>query len=407
MPVVALDAKLVRDAVCPADKLKLDLYSDTVTGFVAEIRKTGGKTYYLRYRDTHGKLRQHKIGDAQSISFDKARHAAEKLRSTVVLGGNPAEEKKIKRSIPKIEEVFCDTYLPHLQTTRRNFESDFSFWKIHLLPKFGNRHLDELKQQDVIDAQQAMRKAGYAAGTANKWIVQLRYMYNVAKKQGIPGAENNPAADIKQFRVEGRERFLSAEETERLRIAVERSENTQLKYIVALLLMLGCRKNELLQATWDQFDLPGRTWKIPLTKSGKSRHVSLSMAAIAVLEKVPRWEGCPYVVPNIHTRKPFTGIYESFATAVRRAKIGHCRIHDLRHSFASNLVNAGQSLFVVSRALGHSTTQMSERYAHIANDTLLAAADAAANAVSTLWSESGKSPATREKRQNLQTPRLN
>jgi integrase len=162
---------------------------------------------------------------------------------------------------------------------------------------------------------------------------------------------------------------------------------------VALLLMLGCRKSELLQAKWEQFDLPGRLWRIPVTKAGKPRHVSLSMAAIAVLEQVPRWEGCPYVVPNIHTRKPFTGIYESFATAVKRAGIGHCRIHDLRHSFASNLVNAGQSLFVVSRALGHATTQMSERYAHIANDTLLAAADAAANAMSTSWVSGGASPA--------------
>ena len=158
----------------------------------------------------------------------------------VVLGESPAEEKKAKRSIPTIAEVYRDTYLPHLQQTRRNMQSDLSFWKVHLLPKFGDKHLDELTADDVVGAQLSMRKAGYAEGTANKWIVQIRYMYNVCKRAKIAGSEANPAAGVKQYRIQGRERFLSHEETERLRIAVERSDNKQLKYIMALLLMLGC-----------------------------------------------------------------------------------------------------------------------------------------------------------------------
>ena len=81
------------------------------------------------------------------------------------------------------------------------------------------------------------------------------------------------------------------------------------------------------------------------------------------------------------------------ATACRRAQIKGCRIHDLRHTFASNLVNAGQSLYVVSKALRHSTTQMTERYAHIADDTLFNAADAAANAMGTGWTEAKQPPA--------------
>src|ERR1035437_1118341 len=78
-------------------------------------------------------------------------------------------------------------YLPHIQSYRRNMESDLSFWKVHLLPKFGHKHLDELTPDEVVEAQQSMRKAGYAPGTANKYIVQIRYMYNVAKKAKIPG----------------------------------------------------------------------------------------------------------------------------------------------------------------------------------------------------------------------------
>ena len=392
MPYANLDASFVRTVASP-EKGKVDYYDNAITGFVLEVRSSGGKTYYLRYKDTHRKQCQHKIGDAKSITCDKARATAEKLRSRVVLGESPIEEKKILRTIPTLAELYRDTYLPHLQNTRRNMTSDLSFWKIHILPRFGKTHLEQIKPQEVIDEQLAMRNAGYAAGTSNKWIVQIRYAYTIAKKFGVPGSEVNPAAGLKQFRVEGRERFLSKEETQRLHDAVEQSENTQLKYIVALLLMLGCRKRELLDAKWEHFDLERRSWRIPLSKSGKSRHVPLSSAVVATLAKLPRWDDCSYVLPNPMTRKPFTGIHVSWDTARKRAGLPEVRMHDLRHTFASNLVNAGHSLFVVSKALGHTNTLMTQRYSHLSDETLFAAADAAANAIGPSWLEAKQSPA--------------
>lgn len=390
MPTANLDAAFVRTATCPEGKRRIDYYDSTITGFVLEVRSSGSKTFALRYRDTRGAQRQFKIGDTESLSFDQARKKAEQIRSRVVLGENPAEDKSVKRAVPTVAACFREVYLPHIDKTRRNYASDLSFWKTHLLPKFGDRPLTELTRQDVVDARAEMLEAGYSKGMANKWIVQLRYFYNVAKAASVPGAESNPAKDIKQQAIEGRERFLSVEETERLRIAVARSENPQLKYIVALLLMLGCRKRELLDAKWEQFDLTRRLWRIPITKAGKSRTVVLSEAAIDVLGQVPRFEGCPYVLPNPHTGKPFTGIHYAWDTARQRAGLPDVRIHDLRHSFASNLLNAGQSLFVVSKALGHSSIRMSERYAHVANDALLAASDAAAKAIGTGWAGKGK-----------------
>ena len=109
MPNATLSAEFVRNAVCEAGKSKTDFYDIAITGFILEARSTGGKTYSLRYRDPHGKQRQHKIGDAQSISYDKARQAAQTLRSRVVLGESPAEERKIKRNIPTLGEYVADT----------------------------------------------------------------------------------------------------------------------------------------------------------------------------------------------------------------------------------------------------------------------------------------------------------
>lgn len=390
MPSIELNAAFVRNVAYP-ERGRVDYFDNVITGFVLEVRSSGGATYHLRYRDPHGKQRQYKIGDTKSISFDKARTMAERLRSRVVLGENPVEEKRIKRSIPTIAEYTRDGYLPFIQSYRRNLQSDLSFINNHLLPRFGKKHLDQMTTQDVIDAQQSMLKAGYAPGTANKFIVQLRYMYNVAKKQGIPGAEFNPAAGVKQYLVQGRERFLNQEEVQRLRIAVEKSQSKQLKYFVALLLMLGCRKSELLKAKWEHIDLERRSWKIPLSKSGKTRHIPLSIAAVELLRELPRWKACPYVLPNPKTLKPLVDFHEPWHTACRKAGLHDVRIHDLRHTFASNLVNAGHSLFVVSRALGHANVSQTARYAHLSDDTLLAAADAAANAMGNTWSELQKS----------------
>ena len=71
------------------------------------------RTFHLRYRDSQGKLRQHKIGDAAAISYDKARQKAMRLRSEVELGGNPLEERKALRSVPTLAEFIRDTYIPH------------------------------------------------------------------------------------------------------------------------------------------------------------------------------------------------------------------------------------------------------------------------------------------------------
>lgn len=385
MPTACLDAAFVRTACCPEGKKRIDYFDTHIRGFVLEVRDSGGKTYYLRYRDEYGRQRQKKIGDVPSITFDQARTAAIKTRSRIVLGENPAEDKKIKRSIPTIAEFYNATYLPLLRSYRRNMQSDYSFHQTHLLPRFGSKRLDELTQQDVIDAQKSMTKRGYAPGTANKFIVQIRYMYNVAKKRGVPGSEHNPAAGVKQYAVQGRERFLTKEEIERLRTAVEKSTNKQLKYIIALLLMLGCRKRELLNAKWEHIDLDQRSWKVPLSKSGKARHIPLSNDAVELFKKLPRLRNCPYALPNPKTLKPYGDIHAQWHTACRKAGLKDVRIHDLRHTFASMLVNSGQSLFVVSRALGHSNIAQTARYSHLADDTLLAAADAAAKAMGNTW----------------------
>jgi integrase len=191
---------------------------------------------------------------------------------------------------------------------------------------------------------------------------------------------------VKKFEANNaRERFLTAEETQRLQLAMAKSKNKQLSNIVALLLLLGCRKRELFDSRWTDFDLERRTWRIPLAKSGKSRHVPLSQTALAVLSQLPRWEGCPFVVPNPETRQPYRCIYACWNNARKAAGLPEVRMHDLRHSMASNMINSGSSIYEVSKVLGHTQLRTTQRYAHLSQETLLAAVDAAADATGTNW----------------------
>jgi site-specific recombinase XerD len=99
---------------------------------------------------------------------------------------------------------------------------------------------------------------------------------------------------------------------------------------------------------------------------------------LAIVASLPRFKDCPWLVPNPDTLKPFVSIKHGWQGAISLAKLPGLRIHDLRHSAASFMVNSGVDLFAVGKVLGHASYQSTQRYSHLANDTLLAAVEAGA-----------------------------
>jgi len=385
MPIVTLSAEFTKNAKCPTGKPKETFYDTSITGFVLEVRSTGGMTFALRYRDAYGKQIQHKIGDTKSISFDKARNAAQILRSKVVLGEDPSEAKRIKRNTPTLNDFNREQYLPFIKTAKPSWKSDDQYLRNHVLPRFGSYHLDSISQQEITKYYHGLRERGYALATCNRILVLIKYMFNVAIKWKVPGVTTNPAIGIKFFELNnGREKFLTVEETQRLKVALENSESSQLKNIVALLLLTGARKRELLEARWEHVDIGRRIWTIPKSKTGL-RHVPLSSAALSVLAQLPRYERCPYVIPNPQTLQPFSDLYGTWNKARTEAGLPGLRIHDLRHSMASNMVNSGRSLYEVAKVLGHSQLSTTQRYSHLSQTILLEAVNAAADATGMNW----------------------
>ena len=378
MPKQKLDAQFCLLAQCNPGSKRTDYYDTAITGFVLECRASGGKTYYLRYPDQHGDQRQHKIARYGDVSFDKVKKEAQRLLSEVTLGGDPRASKKEKRAVPTYA-ILADQHLDYAKTYQKSPANTERVIRLHLLPRWGKLRLDEITQPAVAKWLAEKQEEGLAPATVEKIRVLFNRSFELALRWNMSGVVKNPVKGIPRKPINNaRDRYLNAAEAKRLMTAVEASLNPQLKHIVGLLLLTGARVSELLHAEWRHVDLDKRQWLIPTSKTGKARYVPLSKPAIDILNAVPRFGKCAYVLPNPETRKPFVSIKHAWQTAREEAKLPDLRIHDLRHSAASFMINAGIDLFAVGKVLGHADHKSTMRYSHLANDTLLAAVEAGA-----------------------------
>ena len=181
-----------------------------------EVRHTGGKTFYQRYRDARGRERQFKIGSAHVLTVSQARGKARAVLAEAILGRDPQKEREELRRIPKLAEFVDEFYLPHAKNVKRSWQTDETILRIHILRRFGALHLDEITNQAVADLLSRMRDQGYASGTVNRVLILLRYIFNLARKWGVPGAGENPTAGLKTAPDVCRERFLAREEVRAL-----------------------------------------------------------------------------------------------------------------------------------------------------------------------------------------------
>lgn len=317
-----------------------------------ECRCTGGKTYYLRYVDQTGGQKQHKIGGFNDVAFAAARKKAQQLRSEVVMGGDPGAKKALAKSIPLYSELAAK-HLAFAKLHLKSYDDLESCMRVHIIPKWGKTRLTDMTSQSVGQWLNEKRVGGLAPASVEKLRVVLGRSFVLGASWDIPGTERNPTRGIPRKPLNNsRERFLTPEETVRLKAAVAASQNPQLQHIVGLLLLTGARLRELLEARWENVDVARRSWFIPTSKTGKSRYVPLSTPALAIIEKLPRFKGCSWLVPNQDTRQPFVSIKHSWHHAIKEADLPGLRLHDLRHSAASFMVNSGVDLFAVGKALG-------------------------------------------------------
>ena len=376
MPTIRLSPGFVRRVGCPSEIKKIDYFDTTMRGFMLEVRASGGKTYYQRYTDERGRERQFKIGAADVLTLRQARRKALQIKAQAILGSDPQRERQERRSIPTLSAFVEQRYLPFVRTYKRSWQTDEIVLRVHVLPGLGHLFLDEITTERITELVAAMRSDEYAPGTVGRVIVILRYLFNLVRKWNVLRGFENPASGIPVPPDVQRNRFLDKDETKRLVEALAGDVNQVAAKAILLLLLTGARRNEITHARWDHVDLEASTLFVPLSKSGKSRYVILNEDAVRVLGSISPISGNPYVFPSPTTGRPSASLHFPWKRIRARAALDDVRLHDLRHSFASALVNDGQSLYTVQQLLGHANVKATQRYAHLSKDTLVNAAQA-------------------------------
>lgn len=394
MPRQKLTQQFV-ERTTPPKSGKVDYFDTETPGLCLRIMASGTRTYSLRYRDLRGKQGERKLGSAKVLKLSEAQERVREIQAQLAMGDNPFEKRDLLKKVPTFGDFVARSYLPYIKSYKRSWMTDETLLRLHILPWLGTLHLDEIKKQHVIELLSHHLQT-HAPASTNRILILCRYVYSCALKWEVEGVTRNATEGIDLYPVNNqRERYLKEEESVRLFEALEASQNKLLPFIIAMLLLTGARRREVLDAKWSDMDLDSRTWRIEFNKTGKTRYVPLSNGVLSLFEKIPKQPGQDYLFLNPQTGKPFVSVFHGWDAARRKAGVPDLRIHDLRHSFASMLVNAGRSLYEVQRLLGHHQVTTTQRYAHLSHDSLMAAADTATSGV----------PWDSAKRQQAQLPR--
>jgi integrase len=282
-------------------------------------------------------------------------------------GVDPMETKIATRTAPTLAELAERFMREHVAAKRKSSTARLYRGLLDniILPALGQRAVNAITRGDVA----ALHHRHRATPThANRMVMLISNLMNHAERLGLRPDGSNPARHVERFRERPRQRFLSAEEFQRLGQALDASDaSVYVKAAVALLAFTGCRRGEILALTWPDVDLERGVLRLRDTKTGP-RTVYLNPAAMRVLEGLPREQGNPAViVGRAGARKTIKRAWHHIREA---AGLTDVRLHDLRHSYASVGAGGGLSLPAIGALLGHSQPATTQRYAHLIGDPL-------------------------------------
>jgi integrase len=312
----------------------------------------GSGVWWIRYT-SEGQLRREKVGTkAAAIQLVTNR------RASVWQG---AKLPPLRARVIRFGEI-CDDYEVYAKKHNAGWRADLDRIAI-LKTTFGDRPEDI----PIAELRAWFDGQAWAPATYNRCKTVLRSIFNLAIENGK--TESNPARLLKTRRApDGRVRFLDANEESRLVAVIMARWPAHLpEFVIAL--NTGMRKSEQYQRiNWNSVDFLHRDLYVPVSKNGDGRHITMTPEVIAAFRVLfARTSGQGPIFQAARGGAALQGPKHWFEDALLAAKVKDFTWHCLRHTFASRLVMAGVDLSTVSNLLGHKSTLMTTRYAHLSS----------------------------------------
>ncbi|MGD9637649.1 MAG: tyrosine-type recombinase/integrase [Alphaproteobacteria bacterium] len=376
-------------------------WDDRVKGFGLRVRKHT-KSWIVMYRNAEGIIRKLTLGHTDKLNATEARKIAKKRLAEVIMGRDPAVEKADKKKYLKVSEL-CDLYIREGCENKKisTIKMDISRIERHIKPLIGNMPVNSLTTAviekmmvDIAQGKTAFKRRGKKLRSfikvrggktvASRTVGMFGSILEFARRRDI--IEHNPSRGVKKYSDNKKDFFLNFGDIEALSRALLLAEKQGINKIainaIKLLLLTGCRKNEILTLKWEYVDLKNKCFRFPDTKTGKQTRC-FGQGALHLLQELKKKSHPVWVFPSHVSDCNFKGISKIFKRICRQKdpKTGKAflkpeiSIHTLRHSFASLGADMGFIELTIAGLLGHNLGGVTNRYSHNVDSSLISAAD--------------------------------
>ena len=332
------------------------------------------KLFKVRIKLSNGKWKSKQVNSLELAKKVEAKFKTESIEQDVF---------NINKA--PIIGIVWEKYIQWAKLNKRSWIDDKIRWKLHISPYLIDTRMNRISPshiQNILNDMSIKKKpkgAHYAPATIKQVLSLIKRVFNWAIRRDLYTGLN-PCLKVKAPKFDNRvNNTLSKEDLKNLLSVLDSWENQRGALVVKFALFTGKRRGEILSLRWEDIDLDNRlmTFHGFNTKSGKSQTLPVGQKAYEALLMAKALKVCNHVFSSKNGQYSPDG-FNSIWRRIRNKAGLTIRFHDLRHTYASYLASSGKvDIYTLKELLGHSTIEMTQRYAHLVNGALKRAVDVA------------------------------